>query len=75
MSGKRVTVLVVDDMKGVRDRIRDIEVLPMVYPIQRLGKVNRRIRRARERKLGISSSPNGVRGTRGGSESAHGLNK
>jgi len=53
MSGKKVTVLVVDDMKGMRERIKDIEVLPMVYPIEKTGKVNRRIRRARERKLGI----------------------
>jgi len=53
MSGKKVTVLVVDDMKGMRERIKDIEVLPMVYPIEKTGKENRRIRRARERKLGI----------------------
>jgi predicted alpha/beta-hydrolase family hydrolase len=50
MSGKKVTVLVVDDLK---ERIKDIKVLPMVYPIQKPGKENRRTRRARERKSGI----------------------
>ena len=53
MSGKKVTVLVVDDMKSTRGRIKDIVVLPMVIPIQKSGKVNRRTRRVRERKLGI----------------------
>lgn len=53
MIGKKVTVLAVDDVKSTRERIKDIEVLPMVYPIQKPGKVNRRTRRVRERKLGI----------------------
>lgn len=52
-SEEKVTVLIVDDLKETRERIKDIVVLPMIYPIQKTGKVNRRIRRARERKLGI----------------------